>query len=922
MAKVEPLPTDGAVDRRERIQRVVQDCIYRRDRGECLPDDLVIAEHSELMPELAEELRKLALIAAARRRAERAGDDSESGRLPDSGVCGDWAWARDLPGYSILERIHDGGQGIIYRAVQKSTGRPVAIKVLREGPFANPRDRARFDRELHILAQLNHPNIVTIRDSGMAAGHFYHVMDLIPGQPLDTYLVANQLTIRDKLGLFLKIADAVQAAHLHGVIHRDLKPANIDVDADGEPFILDFGLAKQTDALHADGPSAAMTVTGQLIGSLPWASPEQAEAQPRKVDMRTDVYALGLVLYHMLTGRLPYNVTGNVRDVVDNILTAEPVRPHTIRTDIDDELETITLKCLQKDRERRYQSAGELARDIRSYLAGEPIEAKRDSRWYVFRKMLRHYRLHVGLATAFVMLIGGAAVGLFFLYRHAQYQAAAASAARDEAHDEARVSQQVTEFLVDLFEVSDPETARGQTVTARELLDEGARKITLELKDEPATQARLMNTMGRVYQKLGLFDSALPLLEESLRIRRPLFGDAHRAVAESLHDLGCLQVARGQFDEAEGLLRVALAIRRTNLGADHPDVASTLLELASTYADRGHYAQAEPLYREALAISRRTLSLDDPQLARATYELATFLWLTDRYSEAQPLAQEALRVYRHALGNEHPKVADATWNLGALVHRVGDHKSAEAYFRETLAIRQAFYPEGHPKVLSALNALAAALAAEGRKDEAIAMEEEIVASAEERLGSEHPTLALYLLNLGYSCYHVGQYEKAEASLTRALAILRKVQPEHSRIPTALYWLGQIRLRQGHPVEAETLLRECFEVSQHVSFPSGDWPIARFEAGLAEALIDQLRFQEAEAELLNAAAMLEENAFGDDVRRHVLKVNRELQRGFVRLYEDWGKPEQAAEWRAKLEADSVPAHTDVVRKDVERPEHAE
>jgi serine/threonine protein kinase/Flp pilus assembly protein TadD len=913
MAKVEATPTEGAADRAEQIRRVVLECIRRRDRGESLPDDRVIAEHSELMPELAEELRKLALIQAARRRAEQDGDDPKPCGLPDSGECGDWAWARDLPGYRILERIHDGGQGIIYRAIQKSTGRPVAIKVLREGPFADPRDRARFDRELHILAQLNHPNIIAIRDSGMAAGHFYHVMDLIPGQPLDAYLAADKLALRDRLHLFLKIADAVHAAHLHGVIHRDLKPANIGVNADGEPFILDFGLAKQTEAPPGDGPSATMTVTGQLIGSLPWTSPEQAEGQPRKVDVRTDVYALGLILYHMLAGRFPYPVVGNVRDVVDNILTAEPIRPHVVRPEIDDELETITLKCLQKDRERRYQSAGELARDIRRYLTGEPIEAKRDSGWYVFRKTVRRYRLHVGLATAFVVLISAVSVALFFLYRQAQHQAAAARAARDEAQEEAHVSQQVTKFLVNLFEVSDPETARGQTVTARELLDEGARKITLELKDEPATQARLMNTMGCVYQKLGLFDAALPLLEEALRIRRELFGDEHIAVAESLHDLGRLQIARGQFDEAERLLRLALAVRQSELGADHPDVGSTLIGLASTYVNRGHYAQAEPLYREALVISRRALAPDDPQLARATHELATFLWLTDRYSEAEPLMQETLRIYQHALGNEHPKVADAIGNLGALADRVGDYQSEEAYFRQALAIRRAFYPEDHPAVLAALSASANALMRKGQRDEAIALAEQVVATAEQTFGTEHPQLALYLLNLGYSCYVVGQYDKAETSLVRALAILRKAQPEHSRIATALNCLGRIRLRQGRPVEAEFLLRECLETSRQVSFPSGDWLIARFEAGLAESLLDQGRFEEAEAELLSALAVLEENPVGDDLRRDVLITNRDVQRLFVRLYETSGKPDQAAEWRAKLEADSDPSRTEVVKE---------
>jgi eukaryotic-like serine/threonine-protein kinase len=327
--------------------------------------------------------------------------------------------ANSIPGYSILREIHRGGQGVVYQAIQKTTRRKVAIKVMREGPFASKHEQARFEREVQVLAALKHPNIVAIHESGTAAGSFYFVMDYISGQPLDVYMAAarpgspksGRRSVRETLALFQKICEAVNAAHLRGVIHRDLKPSNIRIDPEGEPQVLDFGLAKVAPGQIGD-ESVSMTQTGQFVGSLPWASPEQAEGMPSKIDIRTDVYSLGVILHQMLTGKCPYDVVGGFREVLDRIMTAPPIRPRTLRKDIDDEVETIVLKCLSKDRERRYQSAGELARDIGHYLAGEPIEAKRDSTWYVVGKHLRHYKAPIAAGALFVFLLAGFAISM------------------------------------------------------------------------------------------------------------------------------------------------------------------------------------------------------------------------------------------------------------------------------------------------------------------------------------------------------------------------------------------------------------------------------------------------------------------------------------------------------------------------------
>ena len=295
---------------------------------------------------------------------------------------------------------------------------------MKEGPFAGPADIARFKREVQVLAQLQHPNIVTIHASGRAAGCFYFVMDYIPGESLDGYMAGADLTIEATLRLFAKICEAVNAAHLHGVIHRDLKPRNIRIDPSGQPHVLDFGLAKVAGAeVSEDGRPMLVSMTGQVLGSLPYMSPEQAEGQPSKIDVRTDVYSLGVILYQMLTRKLPYDDSGGLHAVLDRIIKTEPARPSTVRKEIDDEVDTIVLKCLAKGRDQRYQSAGELAREINHYLAGEPIEAKRDSGWYVLRKTILRKKVPLAVVTVFLISFVSSGIG-FYYWRHAASQAA------------------------------------------------------------------------------------------------------------------------------------------------------------------------------------------------------------------------------------------------------------------------------------------------------------------------------------------------------------------------------------------------------------------------------------------------------------------------------------------------------------------
>lgn len=339
-----------------------------------------------------------------------------------------------LPGYRLIRELHRGAQGIVYLAIQTSTKREVAIKVMREGPFAGPNDRARFEREVEILARLEHPNIVTIHDSGVESGCCYFVMRYIAGDSLDAWLRAHVGDHQRVLRVFVDICDAVEAAHAAGIVHRDLKPGNIRVDAEGRPFVLDFGLAKMTDA-HAGLP--AMTMSGQFMGSVPWASPEQAAGGAGRLTPASDVYSLGVMLYHALTGEFPYRVEGPLHEIIERIRFAEPLRPsgvirkQTLRTaargPADGELDTIVLTCLDKSAARRYATAGALGADLRRYLAGEPIAAPGESiahRWtkrvggFIRRQPVLTYLL---IAVVGYLLADFVAVPLAFRWTPAQW---------------------------------------------------------------------------------------------------------------------------------------------------------------------------------------------------------------------------------------------------------------------------------------------------------------------------------------------------------------------------------------------------------------------------------------------------------------------------------------------------------------------
>lgn len=458
--------------------------------------------------------------------ADQAGTHTRSADVP----------AHIFPGYKILGKVHRGGQGTVYKAIQESTGKTVAIKVLHAGALAGAGSKARFQREVAVLAKLNHPHIVAVQDSGSVEDVHYFVMEYVEGEHLDVYAEHSGSDQRALLRLFATICDAVNAAHLRGVIHRDLKPSNIRVGSDGRPRIVDFGLAKEE---ADDSESQQVTVTGQFVGSLPWASPEQASGTGNAVDVRTDVYALGVILYQLLTGRFPYEVVGNMRDVLDNILRAIPAPPSTVSRRVDDEIETIVLKCLQKEPERRYQNAGELGRDLHRYLAGEPIEAKRDSSWYVLKKLVGRHRVIVSSAVLVLVLTGFYTVLASWFWYRAEAQ-----------ESRAEVIFQILEKIAFL---------------------PGAKSDDARADEAEQAIAELL--------------SSSPWQDED-RIRLVL---------------GAVLFGMNRVDHGEQEFERVLELRRTHLGQSDPDVLGVMLRLARMLRGAGRLSKSEQRYRVLLS---------------------------------------------------------------------------------------------------------------------------------------------------------------------------------------------------------------------------------------------------------------------------------------------------------------------------------
>ncbi|MEM7355697.1 MAG: serine/threonine-protein kinase, partial [Acidobacteriota bacterium] len=835
------------------------------------------------------------------RSDEAAGDYLERLLVDGIELLGQTAAERQVGTYRLLERIGEGGMGVVYRADRDDDEyrKQVAIKLIRWG-MDQPAQVERFRRERQILAELEHPNIARLLDGGTtAAGAPYLVMEYVAGEPIDRYCDRHRLGLAARLELFLTVCSAVQHAHQHLVIHRDLKPGNILVTAEGTVKLLDFGIAK---LLRPDAGEPTGTLDRFL--TLAYASPEQIRGE--LVGTASDVYSLGVVLYELLTGRRPIapeglgraeaerrilqieppapsRVVTPIADEVDDaaspedIAAARGLRPQALRRRLSGDLDVIVLMALRKERDRRFRSVDQLTRDLRRHLGGLPIEARKSSLVYRSVKFLRRNRLALAAAIVLVAALLAAVISLQQTVRTQQEREKAA---------------ELASFLVDLFDASDPAIARGEDLTARQVLDRGAARIRDEFGSRPLLQATLLDTVGRVYRKLGLYDQARPLVEQALENRRRLsqssldvgqslrhlghldkaqgrypeaiaayreslelthrqLGESHLETAECLNDLALALQIVGEVDEARELLRRALAIYRSLLGDEDPFVATVSINLALLFESQGDYAAAEPLMRDALAIDLKTFGDLHPNVADDLNSLALLLQQQGQLGPAQDLYQQALTMYRQLLEPDHPQLLASLNNLATVYSDQGELDEARRLLEEALGTFEPMRRQGHPDIAPSLNNLAQVLQYQGRYDEAAALLEEALALRRAAFGDRHFDVAASWHNLAILRFTAGDSTGAEPLFRRALELRRELVGEHHPATAAsLTGLAMLHRVRGTHGEAITLQRRALEI-QRQAFGAEHPVVARAQSLLGDFLTAAGESQAAEALLRRA-----------------------------------------------------------------------
>jgi tetratricopeptide (TPR) repeat protein len=833
-------------------------------------------------PELAPEVeRRVTALRQAQHLVDTRDPLASAGPAPP----GQGPPAGPLPavaGYEVLGELGRGGMGVVYQARHRALNRMVALKMILAGAHAGPEQRRRFRAEAEAVARLKHPNVVQIYEVGEHEGLPFLALEFVDGGSLDRRLNGQPLVPPKAAALLETLARAVHAAHEAGIVHRDLKPGNVLLEqpgpdaADlGTPKVTDFGLAKDLDA--------ATVTTETVIGTPTYMAPEQAAGRSRDIGPRTDVHALGAFLYETLTGRPPFR-SASVADTLVQVRTQEPVPPSRLQPTVPRDLETIALRCLQKEPAKRYASAAALADDLRRFLDDRPILARPVGHAERLRRWCRRNPVVAGLSAALLLALLGGLGGMALLWRQAE--ASAADARRQQAlaeresqaaRAEADNADKFAGVLAEMFRSSDPlgldaiPTVRArpeETRLAREILDRGAGRVTAELSGDPARQARLLDTIGNVYCTLGETEKAAPLLERALALRREALPPDDPDLAVSLHSLAWLHHQRGDYDRAEALYRDALAIRRRHEDAPVP-LSTTLMCLGWLLTDLEDYADAEGMFQEAVALRVRALGAGHRDVAAARVGLAAvyiaegkFVAALEPYLQAkEALSKEADPAVIHSIDLfQKAMIARGLFpSVGGLLG-LGGAPEAERSLKQALELARPALGEYHPFVGLILHELAFTLAEENKDEEAERYYRDCLRVVR-KYGLEHPKATILLQNFCRLLRRRGMQAEAEQLVEEAReARQARYGPDHYLVADCLLVHEEVLPWPAERCRREQLLRQALAVYRH---PAGRVPRGRLAVCLYRLADDLDAGRAAEAEgLLREALPLARNELGE------------------------------------------------------------
>lgn len=688
----------------------------------------------------------------------------------------DLALPERMGAYRIVALLGRGGMGTVYEAEQDWPKRTVALKVIAAG-LMTATMRERFKWEADVLARLEHPGIAHIYEAGIAttdpaAPQPYFAMELVRGERLDRYIARANPPLDARLRILIDICQAVHHAHTKGVIHRDLKPANILITDDCKPKILDFGVAR---AIDSDLQSTTLhTESGALVGTLPYMAPEQAAGKVNELDTSSDVYALGVIAYELLSGRMPYSLRDKpLHEAVRVICQDEPSRLSSVDRSLRGDVETIVQKAMEKDKSRRYPTAGELAADVRRFLDYEPITARPPGTWYQLRKFTRRNKLLVGsVAAIMLVLAAGIVTSLRFAFQ--------ARDARDNA--EATLDFLTNDVLSNATPASIPD-ARVRDEIIRAMIMPAAERVGKSLATRPLAEATVRSAIQSVLRKNGRSDLALPHAEAALRLRRTELGESAPQTLQAMHEVAFVLESLGRSDEAEPLFKRALDEARRTLGDDHRDTMQHLNNYAAIVRARQGDAQAEPLLKDVLARRRRVLGDDHEDTIQSINDYAMVLQSLRRTNEAEPLFKEALERYRRVLGADHPFTLTAMNNYAFMLDQADRGTEAEPIFKELIERRRRVLGVGHVDTIMAINNYASALEGLGRLAEAEASYREAHEGFRKVLGPDHLYSIGSLQNRARILIMLGRADAAEPLAREAVERARAspaLGPKHAR----------------------------------------------------------------------------------------------------------------------------------------------